>query len=172
MLFQLISAIRESDEDQLSQLLLGFRSNSSLDELKDHVNNEIHRQLEENFESVDLTGLSLQRMRTRWAPTPGSIELLYKEPLYNVHQVHQWTSVVDDATASHLFTLYFNWDDPVWHFVDRTLFLQDLDAGRHRFCSRLLVHTVLFYACVCNPRNYTSRYPRIQGSSWALLTPG
>lgn len=69
-----------------------------------------------------------------------------------------WTTVTDDdELVSHLVSLYFCWDYPVHCFFDRQLFLADMVSGRERFCSKLLVNTLLSYACVSYPQPSMTR---------------
>lgn len=152
LLIGLINTIRESDEVQLLHLRRFFQTDISRDELQNYINSDIHRQLDRPLEPVDLASLSLQRMRSGCALDIKYLDYLYQDPLCDVHLIHQWTSIVDDAAASHLFSLYFNWEHQVWQFIDQETFLKDLNAGRTRFCSPLLVHTVLFFACVSGLR--------------------
>lgn len=164
---KLVGTIREGDDDELQTFLRLFRTSSSsasVDDssIKDHLQDRFLSVPKAAPTAMDKTGLSLQQMRAEGSSIPAVLETLYNEPVCTVRSIHLWTSVVDDATASHLFSLYFSWDDQIWCFVDRTIFLQDLNAGCRRFCSPLLVHVVLLYACVClsvsgyNPLNSTT----------------
>lgn len=151
LLFDLIRTIRGSNQKELEYLLQHLRTTVSLDEVRDCVDESINYQLQTPLESADLADISLQRMRMRCSSV-GDLELLHEEPLYGVRSIHKWTSIVNDATASHLFSLFFNWEDQILHFIDRWSFLHDLNTGRRRFCSPLLVHVLLFYACVSSSR--------------------
>lgn len=133
MLNRLIQSVQESDTDQLEQLLRRFRSIASSD--NDDTNTDQPGGTQGSTQSPTL---SLQRMRIGDAISPRNC----------VHSIHRWTTIVDDATASRLLSLYFNLDGLIWTLVDQELFLQDLNDGRSRFCSPLLLHVLLFYACV------------------------
>lgn len=77
-----------------------------------------------------------------------SLPPLFTRPPYLV-PAKPWTTVTsNDGLVSHLLSLYFHWDYPIYHFLDRRLFLSDMAAGRTRFCSKMLVNAVLAHACV------------------------
>ncbi|KAL4811064.1 hypothetical protein BDV18DRAFT_155674 [Aspergillus unguis] len=93
-------------------------------------------------------GLSLARMHQAWQSNPRNEALaLLKEPPVRVTSIQHWTTLVDDDVASHLLSLYFTWENPTWQLIDRTLFVHDLNHRGSRFCSSLLVHTLLFFGC-------------------------
>jgi hypothetical protein len=69
-----------------------------------------------------------------------------------------WTTVTDDSgLVSHLISLYFTWNHLFFNWIDRDLFLRDLNSGNAHspFCSPFLVNAILADACV----------------SWLALTP-
>lgn len=60
-----------------------------------------------------------------------------------------WTTVpISDELAANLFHLYMKVEQPVYAFFDPDLFLEDLVAHKPRYCSALLVNSVLFWASV------------------------
>ncbi|GAA85248.1 C6 transcription factor [Aspergillus luchuensis IFO 4308] len=69
------------------------------------------------------------------------------EDILNVSNIQSWTDLVDNTTASHLLSLFFAWENPTWRLVDQEMFIRDLESGSKRFCSSLLVHTLLFFGC-------------------------
>ncbi|KAL2834147.1 hypothetical protein BJY01DRAFT_224420 [Aspergillus pseudoustus] len=93
-------------------------------------------------------GLSLRRMHQAWhADETRQALALVQQPPIRVTSIQHWTSLVDDDVASHLLSLYFTWENPTWQLVDQPQFVHDLERGRTRFCSSLLVHTLLFFGC-------------------------
>ena len=61
----------------------------------------------------------------------------------------RWTNVVcDEVLFADLLMVYFVIDHPFWGFLDKDSFLDDLVAGRSRFCSPLLVNAMCSLACV------------------------
>ncbi|KAL3468892.1 hypothetical protein BJX99DRAFT_97439 [Aspergillus californicus] len=100
------------------------------------------------FFSSRPAGLSLGRLHQTWQSNQKSPTLvLLREPPIRTRSIQNWTSLVDNDVASHLLSLYFTWENPTWQLVDQSLFLHDLEHGRTKFCTRLLVHTLLFFGC-------------------------
>lgn len=59
-----------------------------------------------------------------------------------------WTAVCEnDELMRMLLNVYFLHDYPWFSFFNKDLFLDDLNSGRDRFCSPLLVNAVLASAC-------------------------
>lgn len=55
-----------------------------------------------------------------------------------------WTKVTTDgALIVQLMTLYFCWEYPIFASLSRPHFLADFQSGRRKFCSSLLVNTIL-----------------------------
>jgi hypothetical protein len=78
------------------------------------------------------------------------IKSLSDIPLYEV-PAHPWTEVTSDASfVSHLISLYFTWQHPGLNWIDRDLFLRDMRSKKlgSKFCSPLLVNSILAVACV------------------------
>ncbi|OQD83155.1 hypothetical protein PENANT_c018G04386 [Penicillium antarcticum] len=71
-----------------------------------------------------------------------------KDPPVQVKSIQHWTSIVENDTASHLLSFYFTWENPTWNLIDLETFVQDLETHHPgRYCSRLLVHVLLFFGC-------------------------
>ncbi|KAK5651249.1 hypothetical protein OQA88_12657 [Cercophora sp. LCS_1] len=70
------------------------------------------------------------------------------DPRLETAQLSKWTSVNDDdALLRDLLHSYFRLQHPMFPFFHKDHFLDDLIAGRHRFCSSLLVNAILAAAC-------------------------
>lgn len=116
-------------------------------------------------------GLSLHRMHMTWARRDGSrTSHLCHEPQLRTKGIRAWASLVDDEVASHLLSLYFAWENPTWQLVEQHLFLRDLASGSRKFCSPLLVHTLLFFGCVMSLA--PSSYPSADFDAELLLPSG
>jgi hypothetical protein len=64
-------------------------------------------------------------------------------------RIRQWTNVtIMDDIAAQAISLFLLNKTPGGVFFDIDLFLDDLVNGDTRFCSRLLVNSVLAQACV------------------------
>ncbi|KAF2723687.1 hypothetical protein K431DRAFT_325169 [Polychaeton citri CBS 116435] len=64
-----------------------------------------------------------------------------------------WTTVkIANELAASLISLYLQIEHPVYGFFDSELFIQDLLAHEVRYCSPLLVNSILFWAsCTFDP---------------------
>ncbi|KAL3448235.1 hypothetical protein BJX65DRAFT_317464 [Aspergillus insuetus] len=125
LLLGLVRTLAENDAET-GRILNVIQSNASLDEIRDLLE---HRRLpggEAREEGV-----------------------AYNGPLYRV-PAQPWTSLTDDSDyVSHLISLYFSWDHPVHSWIERDLFLRDMEAGSIEclFCSPFLVNAILAVAC-------------------------
>jgi hypothetical protein len=64
-------------------------------------------------------------------------------------QIWQWTSVpIPDVLAEQAISFYLANEHPVLAFFDADLFLRDLVSAGGRFCSPLLVSSLLAWSCV------------------------
>lgn len=68
-----------------------------------------------------------------------------------------WTNLTtDDLFVSHLLSVFINYVNPYWRYVEEDLVLQGMRAGKTgTYCSPLLVNAICAFACV--RRNFTSR---------------
>ncbi|KAA8649311.1 hypothetical protein EYZ11_007050 [Aspergillus tanneri] len=100
-------------------------------------------------EQIDGDGISRQESVPSTRRKIMDIKRLTDSPLYRV-SAHPWTSVThDNDFVSHLVSLYFSWDHLVLNWIDRDLFIRDMQSGmlNSQFCSPLLVNSVLAVAC-------------------------
>ncbi|KUI54136.1 Conidial development protein fluffy [Cytospora mali] len=59
-----------------------------------------------------------------------------------------WTEVShDEGLVQHLLALYFCWEYPTFASLSKEHFLKDFQAGRHRYCSPILVNALLALGC-------------------------
>ncbi|RYP39199.1 hypothetical protein DL767_002307 [Monosporascus sp. MG133] len=59
-----------------------------------------------------------------------------------------WTTVTSDVNlVRHLLALYFCWEYPTFASLSKEHFLRDFNAGRHRYCSPILVNALLALGC-------------------------
>ncbi|KAH7128719.1 hypothetical protein B0J11DRAFT_525585 [Dendryphion nanum] len=72
----------------------------------------------------------------------------YIDPRLNHIRICRWTHVaITDDLASRVVSLYLLNDTSWWAYFDIDLFLEDLANGKTRFCSQLLVNSILAWAC-------------------------
>lgn len=108
----------------------------------------------------DRTPLASQAMASASSSTPGGDEHqgAYLKPFHAAEVVDPklelikpsgWTSVCsDDRSMRKLFNIYFLQEYHAAPFFHKDYFLEDMIAGRHGFCSSLLVNAILAMACV------------------------
>lgn len=76
------------------------------------------------------------------------------EPLLEKLTTTPWTRVIsDDKLFRRLISAYFYYPHSMGPFVHKDLFLEDMAAGRTRFCSPLLVNAVLAIGVVRTATN-------------------
>lgn len=69
----------------------------------------------------------------------------------------RWIKVpISNDLAARVISLYFEIDYPVLPLFDADLFIDDLVNLRTRFCSPLLIISLLCWACVCKPLEDTA----------------
>jgi hypothetical protein len=76
-----------------------------------------------------------------------------------------WTTVpIPNDLAAAAISLYLQTDHPLLGFFDADIFIEDLVEGRSRYCSPLLVSSLLFWALVCHLLKLTGRRINIHNS--------
>jgi Fungal specific transcription factor domain len=71
-----------------------------------------------------------------------------------------WTNVTSDAgLIEHLMTLYFTWQHPIYLLFSKECFLHDMAHSRKKYCSSLLVNTILAAACLFSDRPESRKDP-------------
>ncbi|KAM4060992.1 fungal specific transcription factor [Hirsutella rhossiliensis] len=59
-----------------------------------------------------------------------------------------WTKITGDINlVQHLLALYFCWEYPTFASLSKEHFLLDFQAGRHRYCSPILINALLALGC-------------------------
>lgn len=91
--------------------------------------------------------------RLRMYDTPfHTVQLV--DPKLNAVEPSKWTAVIsDDVLLRKLLEIYFIYEYPSFPFFHKDYFLDDMAIGRTRFCSSLLVNSVLASACVSFQNN-------------------
>ncbi|PYI23472.1 hypothetical protein BO99DRAFT_428764 [Aspergillus violaceofuscus CBS 115571] len=138
-LHQIYQLVHDCDPAVLPSVVETIRRSASVHDAAMHLDQQV---------STQRPGVTLGRVQRAWLNRlSGKAELVCRHPPYTVTAAEKWTSVVDSAVASHLFSLFFVWDNPTWHLIEPSVFLADFQSGRTQFCSSLLVHAILFFAC-------------------------
>ncbi|KAL4923076.1 uncharacterized protein BDV17DRAFT_278081 [Aspergillus undulatus] len=127
LLLRLVDSIRNESLDEAIRIVDLVRRDASLDEMRQYMDRKSSsREVEEILPQCN-----------------------FGDPLYHV-PAHPWTTVTDDKNyVSHLISLYFTWGFPVQKWIDRDLFIRDMQSSRtdSRFCSPFLVNALLAVAC-------------------------
>ncbi|EAA58037.1 hypothetical protein AN6062.2 [Aspergillus nidulans FGSC A4] len=125
LLVRLVDIIRDGSQEEASRVLNYIRSDASLDDIRRFL---------------------------AQSPSPSEAEHVPRQrfsPLYHV-PAWPWTSVTDDSNyISHLISIYFSWNSPVLKWIERDLFIRDMQSGNidSPFCSPFLVNAILAVAC-------------------------
>ena len=89
-----------------------------------------------------------------WTPDLDKKHDLIDNRLWEV-KIRYWTTVpITDRLAAELFSAFLEVELPVYGFFDSELFVRDLVKQDMRFCSSLLVNSVLFWASVGGGTNH------------------
>ncbi|RAH67887.1 putative C6 transcription factor [Aspergillus aculeatinus CBS 121060] len=153
LLVRLVGAIRESGNGYVMPLIDLIRTDPTLDEIRQHIH--LHIPQSELELTPDLAQLSreVQHLQSSDRSRPMRRMLEAKRaadsPRYLV-PAHPWTVVVPDSHfVSHLISLWFTWSHPFRNWIDRDLFLREMQTGKRsgRFCSPFLVNSILADAC-------------------------
>jgi hypothetical protein len=165
LLVQLVDTIREDDKQKSPNLLNLIRSNAPLDEIRLYL---AECQIQSNNDEIPVEGNMIAPSLFDLSHRYMDIKRISDIPLYKV-PAHPWTSVTnDDDLVSHLISLHFTWNNCASNWVDRDLFLRDMRSGdlKSKFCSPLLVNSILTMACLY------SDYPEALAVAGDLNTRG
>ncbi|KAL4913090.1 hypothetical protein BDW62DRAFT_214528 [Aspergillus aurantiobrunneus] len=166
ILVRLLSAIRGSENKRIAQLMNLIRSHPSMSELQNF--------LKENFTRSDIEKSpelrEVQHRVLRATEEPEGEEVapraprrvldvrrLADNPVYRV-PAKPWTTVTDDDDlVSHLVSLYFTWSYPFFCWIDREVFIREMQRGdmQSPYCTPFLVNTILSEA------SYNSDYAEV-----------
>lgn len=101
------------------------------------------------FESSATTTQNTLLIDSRPTAEPTPIPALCDERLRDL-DMSRWVSMpISNMLAAHVISLYLQTDHPLLGTFDPDLFVGDLVHGRTQFCSQFLVHTIMYWGCVC-----------------------
>jgi hypothetical protein len=153
LLIRLVTTLRETDNCRATQLLNLIRSNSSLEEIRVYVNERLYDEPEKPPELVDLADQlrPLSEYEYRSQRRILDVRRLTDIPIWKV-PAKPWTKITDDDDfVSHLISLWFTWYHPYFNWIDRDMFIRDMQIGNAqnaKYCSQFLVNIILADACV------------------------
>jgi len=153
LLDDLIRAVQETDESCAVQMINLVRSHASLEEIRAFLDDIVVRDRIERTPDVINALAEVQKLdeipretsRPRLHDKTLSEMVLFRVPAI------PWTTVTSDADfVSHLLSLWFTWSHPYLNWIDRDLFIRDMQSGNPgaTFCSPFLVNVILADACV------------------------
>ncbi|KAF3941987.1 hypothetical protein ABW19_dt0210119 [Dactylella cylindrospora] len=158
---KILDHIKTSSVPSLQRVLNVIRGQAPLEDIMLFIRNDHSPYLPTDVISPEpaTSDLSLLMNESWQALESGqqgiSTEILDDRPLLNL-AAQPWTTIVDDdELVSHLMSLYWTWDHPVWHLFDFDIFIEAMKKGDTTYCSPLLVNAVLAEACVSH--NSTNR---------------
>ena len=157
LLLDLVETLKDDQNIRTSQLINLIRSNASLDEIRLFLERQFSPEERETMPAVGETQNHLAKMpmgESRARPGRGvmAIQRLADIPVHRV-PAKPWTNVTDDDDlVSHLVSIWCTWSHPWFHWINRDLFIRDMQAGdlEAEFCSPFLVNTILAETSVCN----------------------
>ncbi|KAL4757596.1 Zn(II)2Cys6 transcription factor [Aspergillus foveolatus] len=171
LFFRLLRTLRHDNQQVDSLLEYIVNEKASLKEIRQYMD---HHFLPEDLErSFDLLEMDDEEGGSGYPATISthralSISRLCDIPPYT-GPACPWTTVTDDSgLVSHLISLYFTWNHLFFNWIDRDLFLRDLNSGNadSPFCSPFLVNAILADAC------WYSSYPETCALSGDITTKG
>lgn len=167
----ILEHIKDSNISQLHRVLEVIRGNASLEDIIIFIRNEGTDVLPSEIITPE--------------PTTNDLSLLMNEALQKIEQtkvdsvdlrvvddrpiIHvpakPWTNVTDsDELVSHLMSLYWTWDHPIWNTFDFETLIHAMSTGDTNFCSPLLVNTCLAEACVSSQSGEDNEW----GDTWSF----
>lgn len=158
----ILDALRDSNDDNVQELLRLIRSHAPLDEINQFAATCIGDICEDQLATLAVTLDVTQPRRSVL-----SINALIDTPPIKV-PARPWTSVTDDdELVSHLISIYFTWVHPVHPALVKDMFVAHMAAGdlQSQYCSPILVNSICAMACQISdhtealtvPGDYTSR---------------
>lgn len=165
LLLNLVETLKKDDQSiRTCQLINLIRSNASLDEIRFFLERQFSPEEVERMPEVVETQNHLARIpkeesyaRPRRCVMP--IQRLVDVPIYRV-PAKPWTTVTDDDDlVSHLISIWLTWSHPWFRWVNRDLFIRDMQAGNLdcELCSPFLVNAILAEISVCKYDGFVNR---------------
>lgn len=150
LLEQLLHVLRDADDICAAQLIDLVRNDASVNEIRAYLDTFYESESKPEMVSAIEKALSLEKeSRESSRPRLDSVKISEK-PIFRVPAA-PWTTVTsDDDFVSHLISLWFTWAHPYLNWIDRDLFIRDMQSGdmNAKFCSPFLVNVILADACV------------------------
>lgn len=163
LLDRLVKTLQETNRACAAQIINLVRGHGTLDELRAFIDDIMERpRLEKTPELIEACA-DFQRLHesekshTRLKPDPKELSdiVLFRVPAF------PWTTVIEnDNFVSHLLSLWFTWTHPFLNWIDKDLFVRDMQSKDPdaTFCSPFLVNIILADACVGTAKGSTKKF--------------
>ena len=158
----IVASIRSSTNAEVAEIVQQIQADEDLDSIAESLKKNVTLPERSNVESAegDLSNLigrpsmDASGVVKHYGHT-SSLSLVCdgeRSPMH-LQTSDVWTRVTrDTAFLEHLLNIYFCWAHPFYVLFSKELFLDDMDNGRNKYCSPLLVNAVLSFACAFSDR--------------------
>ncbi|KAL4770610.1 hypothetical protein BDW60DRAFT_192308 [Aspergillus nidulans var. acristatus] len=160
LLVRLLEFFRESSNCSTIHLLNLIRSHASPAEIRFYIEQQPNLP-----QTPELLEVELPQRRILDARKSSDV------PRFSV-PARPWTSIVDDDhLVSRLISSWFTWVHPICNFIDRDLFIRDMQSGSlsASYCSPLLVNIILSDACAYSADNLSDLRTNLYTEARRLL---
>ncbi|TKA51666.1 hypothetical protein B0A49_12921 [Cryomyces minteri] len=160
----IVASIRSLPESDVADIVSHIRVDDDLDALAESLRRSVNLPRQSDSQTLEADAFSIERKpalsNTSDARQYGHTSCLGLvtedqdmspwSPIVPVAPLGlSWTSVTNDVEfINHLMNLYFAWPHPFYQLFSRECFLFDMQKGRTKYCSALLVNAIL--ACSCH----------------------
>ena len=162
----IVESIRASSDYEVMDIVQQIRTDDNLDSLADNLERNMNLSRTPNVERLE-RDLSIFIGEPSYDPTgearpsgsTAGLGLIGMDDGSSSPETTfpstSWTSVTQDQEyINHLLTLYFCWQHPFYTLLSQDGFLSDMEQGRRKYCSPLLVNAMLAAACCYSDREY------------------
>ena len=154
----LLAVLRSGDPDAISRITSLLRQDCDISNLRSLVEDTLvmKRELLSGFDIVHMD--DKMSSASPGSPTSNSSsnrfshDFLINAPI--TVNADPWTKLASSDEVSHLLSVYFTWEHPLYQFIDKSMFLIAYKSYNtsHKFCSKMLVHAILAMACLITRR--------------------
>ena len=158
----IVASIRSSTNAEVAEIVQQIRADEDLDSIAESLKKNVTLPERSNVKSAegDLSNLigrpsiDASGVVKHYGHT-SSLSLVCDGERSPMHLPTSdvWTRVTRDAAfLEHLLNIYFCWGHPFYVLFSKELFLDDMNKGRSKYCSPLLVNALLAFACAFSDR--------------------
>ncbi|KAI9793529.1 MAG: hypothetical protein M1816_007962 [Peltula sp. TS41687] len=158
VLAAIISAIRNSTDAEAAEIVHRIRSGEPLETVTQTLKLDVtlsgrsdSNSLESDFADIVGTTKVNRSGVTRYFGNTSGLGLVPSDadgPAQPESFTDSWTRLTRDTEfIHHLMELYFCWEHPFYVLFSRECFLHDMNRGRSKYCSQLLMNALLAAGC-------------------------